>query len=231
MPWKKLIGISIFAVAMGLLECAVVIYLRKIYYPEGFAFPLRMADGDIAITELLRELATLVMLLSIGWLAGRNQTERFGWFLYSFAVWDIFYYIFLKILIGWPESMLTWDILFLIPLLWTGPVIAPLINAVTMIILSLIIFQAQNGTKTKPITQTTWILLICGSLVTITSYTAEYGLYLFKQFNLPALFDPENPQKVLDYTALFIPVKFPWIIFWAGEAILLVAVYLTWSKK
>ena len=67
----NLFYVAIFAMAMAFLETAVVIYLRKIYYPEGFVFPLQPIGQDIIITELFRELATMLMLLSIGWIASK----------------------------------------------------------------------------------------------------------------------------------------------------------------
>ena len=90
--------ITLFGIAMGLLEGAVVVYLRELYYPEGFGFPLKLMSNQVALTELFREAATLIMLMSIGALAGRTRIERFAFFIYSFAVWDIFYYVFLKLL-------------------------------------------------------------------------------------------------------------------------------------
>jgi len=135
----NLIWITFFAIAMAFVESAVVVYLRELYYPEGFNFPLVLLPGRIALTEFLREIATLIMLLGIGFLAGRNFRQRFAWFIYSFAIWDIFYYVFLKLILDWPSSWLTWDILFLIPVIWTGPVLAPVLVSLTMIILSSII--------------------------------------------------------------------------------------------
>ena len=108
--YKTLLWLSIFGIAMGLLESAVVVYLRELYYPEGFAFPLKPMGPTLILTEILREAATLVMLMAIGVLAGRTRTERFGYFIFTFAVWDIFYYLFLKLLLNWPESLLTWDV-------------------------------------------------------------------------------------------------------------------------
>ncbi len=131
--------ISIFAVAMGYLESAVVVYLRKIYYPDGFKFPLQAIDKQTGLIEMFRELATLIMLAGAGILAGRTRTEKFGFFIFCFAVWDIFYYVFLKLLLNWPESLMTWDILFLIPVTWVGPVIGPVINSLTMIVLAFLI--------------------------------------------------------------------------------------------
>ena len=101
LTWKKtLLWVAIFSTAMGYLECTVVVYLREIYYPGGFNFPLAPIDKPIAITEIGREAATLVMLLGIGFLAGKTAVQRFAYFIYSFAIWDIFYYVFLKVLTG-----------------------------------------------------------------------------------------------------------------------------------
>lgn len=83
--------VSLFSIAMGLFECIVVIYLRKIYYPEGFSFPLKIMESDIITVELLREAATLIMLLAVGAISGKTSVEKLGLFIYSFAIWDIFY--------------------------------------------------------------------------------------------------------------------------------------------
>ena len=84
---------------MGFLESAVVVYLREILYPEGFAFPLSPIPVSLAVTELLREVATLIMLVTIGIIAAKRFSTGFAWFIYSFAIWDIFYYVFLKLLL------------------------------------------------------------------------------------------------------------------------------------
>ena len=136
MNWMKLIRkswvwLTLFSIAMGFLESAVVQYLREISYPGGFEFPLVPIDNRLAVTEVIRESATIMMLIAVSCLSGRTLSERFAWFLYCFAVWDIFYYIFLKFLIGWPASFMTWDVLFLIPAPWVGPVIAPVIVSST----------------------------------------------------------------------------------------------------
>lgn len=110
---------------MAFLESAVVVYLRAIYYPDGNLFPMKLIEGRIAVTELWREAATMVMLITVAVIVSKRAIERFAWFIYAFAIWDIFYYVFLYFLLGWPQSLLTWDILFLIPVTWTGPVLAP----------------------------------------------------------------------------------------------------------
>jgi hypothetical protein len=119
---KVAIILICYSIAMAFLETTVVVYLRKLYYPEGFDFPLKALDFSIGIIEFLREFATLVMILTVALLTGKTKNEKFAAFIFIFAVWDIFYYIFLYVTLGWPSSLWTWDILFLIPTTWVGPV-------------------------------------------------------------------------------------------------------------
>ena len=127
--------VVVFAIAMAWLEAAVVLYLRKLvgridpYQPK----PLPEIPG-LAAAEIIREAATMVMLTAVGWLAGRTWRARFGYLLIAFGVWDIFYYVFLRVLTGWPRTLLDWDVLFLIPLPWWGPVIAPMTIAALMVL-------------------------------------------------------------------------------------------------
>lgn len=95
-PLTKTTWILCFAIAMGYLEAAVVVYLRALYYPDGFSFPLKEMSQTLAITELYREVATLVMIFSIGVLAAEYRLHRFAWFLVVFSVWDIAYYVFFE---------------------------------------------------------------------------------------------------------------------------------------
>jgi hypothetical protein len=88
----------------------------------GFDFPLAPLDLSLATTEVAREAATLVMLLAAACLATRTPWGRFGAFAVGFGVWDLAYYAGLKAVLGWPQSWGTWDVLFLIPGIWTGPV-------------------------------------------------------------------------------------------------------------
>src|ERR1051326_1078616 len=119
---RTIIWLGIFAIAIGFLESAVVIYLRRMFYPGGFNFPLVPVDTQIAIVEFCREAATIIMLAAMGALIGKNASQRWAVFIYAFGLWDIFYYVFLKIFLDWPESVFNWDILFLIPVPWVGPV-------------------------------------------------------------------------------------------------------------
>ena len=129
--WLTVVG---FALAMAWVESAVVFYLRTLvnrlepYQPS----PLPMSTG-LAFAELVREAATLVMLFTVGLLAGTAWRARMGYSAVAFGVWDIFYYVFLKAMCGWPHSLLDWDVLFLLPLPWWGPVLAPVLIAALMI--------------------------------------------------------------------------------------------------
>src|SRR5262245_50564376 len=119
---KRWWAVVTYAIAMAWVEAAVVLYLRTLVnriepYQQK---PLPNMPGLIA-PEIIREAATIVMLTAVGWLAGRSWRGRFGYLLIAFGVWDIFYYVFLKILTGWPRTLLDWDVLFLIPLPWWGP--------------------------------------------------------------------------------------------------------------
>jgi hypothetical protein len=219
---KTIFWLSFFSIAMGFLETAVVVYLRKLFYPDGFRFPLVQIPHDIASIEVLRELATVIMLLGAAVLAGKNSSQRFAFFVYAFAIWDVFYYVFLKLLLNWPDSLLTWDILFLIPVPWIGPVIAPCIVSSTMIMLTLVIvFHGEKGYLTK-INLIEWMLLSTGSLVIIWSFCTECIHYVFA--GSKSLLTPGGAGAMFEHIRYYVPLSFNWQIFGAGEIMLLVAV-------
>src|SRR2546426_598266 len=132
---------------MAWVEAAAVYYLRSLigriepYQPD----PLPEAGG-FGEAEVVRELATLVMLLAVGWLAGKNARSRLGYAVVTFGLWDIFYYVFLRVITGWwPRSLSNWDILFLIPLPWWGPVWAPMSIAFLMILWGTFVTQFEHS--------------------------------------------------------------------------------------
>jgi len=214
---KQLSWLVIFSIAMAYLESAVVVYLREIYYPEGFSFPLVPINAEIFITEILREIATIIMLAGIGILTGNSSSQRFAFFLLTFAIWDIFYYIFLYALLGWPSSLLTWDILFLVPIPWVGPVITPIIVSLTMIILasSLIHFK-------KNLNLNQWLLSILGSLMVIISWVFDYWIFISNQFSNGAWI-LSSEQELFGSSDQYIPGSFNWYIFLIGILLLLTA--------
>lgn len=210
--------VGLFAIAMGLLECAVVVYLRKLSFPEGFGFPLRSIGHNLAQVELWREVATIVMLIAIGWIAGENRNTRFGWFIYAFAIWDIFYYVFLKAFLNWPESVFTWDVLFLLPVIWVGPVWAPVLLSCLMIAFT-VILNHVNLPFFRPVGRSNWFFLIGGSVVCIISFCVDYIRYAMNRipdFNWSDLFNI-NKTFGLEY----VPVSFPYWIYAIGIVMIL----------
>ena len=150
---KKLRGrvfiVVLFSIAFAYIESSVVVYLRAIFYPGGFTFPLQdfsQMPGAMRFffTEMGREAATLVLILTGAWLAGKELRSRWAYFLIIFAVWDIFYYVWLKVLLNWPGSILDWDILFLMPMVWAGPVLAPVITSCVMLWIAWILLSGRK---------------------------------------------------------------------------------------
>jgi hypothetical protein len=131
---RRALWLAVYAVAMGVLEAVVVVYLRALLYPAGFAFPLVAIPAPLAAAEVAREAMTLVMLLAVAALAGRDGVDRFFVFGLLFGAWDLAYYAGLYVALGWPPSLLTWDILFLIPVPWTAPVLYPALVSVVLVL-------------------------------------------------------------------------------------------------
>lgn len=133
-PKQRWVAVGIFAVAMGYLEAAVVFYLRTMVkrLQPWQSNPLP-EFGGLAGAEIGREAATMVMLVTVGWIAGRTWRGRVSFTLFTFGIWDITYYLFLVPLTQWPQSIFDWDILFLIPLPWWGPVWSPVSIALLMV--------------------------------------------------------------------------------------------------
>jgi hypothetical protein len=204
---SKIFWIIIFGIAMAFVESAVVVYLRAIYYPEGFSFPLHpLTDNKIKI-ELLREIATIFMLLSIAVITGRRFWERFAYFLFCFAIWDIFYYFWLKVLINWPSTMFEWDILFLIPLPWIGPVIAPVSISLLMIVIGLFIIHSFNkGYDFKPLFSSI-VLALTGSGFIFFSFMRDLDATLYQKYPRPYLYEFLIIGELLYVAAFFISYR------------------------
>ncbi len=217
-----IVPIILFAITMGMFESAVVVYLRELYYPGGFEFPLKLTSSAVAITEFLREFASLIMIGSVAWLGGRSFTQRFAWFLIIFAIWDIFYYVFLKAILSWPESFMTWDILFLIPVHWTGPVISPIIISLIMIFWgSALLHFTSKYHEARPVNGGEWWLLGGGALVVFFSFIMDYTLYLFKHYMKNSADSFIDKMEVLSMN--YVPDTFYWPVFLAGVILLLVS--------
>jgi hypothetical protein len=172
--WTRWSVVVLFAAAMAWVESAVVFYLRTMVdrIQPYQADPLPVFGG-LAGAELVREFATLVMLGTVGWLAGRTWRSRIGYALVAFGVWDICYYIFLRPLTGWPHSLLDWDILFLLPLPWWGPVLAPVLIAMLMIAGGTLISQFDRRGQAAWPGHITTILAAAGAILALYVFMAD----------------------------------------------------------
>ena len=165
----------IFGIAFAYIEAAVVVYLREIFHPDGFTFPLAdfgtiLQRKPLLLTEIGREAATIVLMLTGAWLFGRNLQQRFAYFLVIFAVWDIFYYAWLKVLINWPGSIMDWDILFLIPIIWAGPLLAPVLISLTLLLFAVIILYRLYIGSPLEVAPIDWVGFILSALVVVISF-------------------------------------------------------------
>jgi hypothetical protein len=185
-----------FALAMGYLEAAVVVYLRAIFYPQGFAFPVKTIELHFAAVELGREAATIIMLLAVAFIAEATRRGRFACFMILFGLWDLAYYLFLRLTMSWPESLLTWDLLFLIPVIWTGPVLAPMLVSVLLIASGVLYYTHRKASEAVPISVAEWAVAIAGGFVVFLAFATNHG----------------------PVYAGGMPARFPWEVFTAGMA-------------
>ena len=196
-----------YAIAMAYVESAVVVYLRAAYGVEtGDVFPLRapiQGDPFVAI-EVGREAATLVMLAAVGGLAGRGALERLAWTAVAFGVWDIGYYGWLNVFSGWPPSLGTWDILFLIPVPWSGPIWAPMVVSLALVGFGLMAAARLRSGRRIALSRRHAAGALIGGLLVILSFTVDAGRILAGE----------------------VPTTFAWPIFALGMA---VASLASWS--
>jgi len=181
---------TVFGIAFGFIEGAVVVYLRKIVYPDGFHFPLQEIEPWLLWTETAREVATLVLLFAVARLAVTGGMRRFAVFAYCFGVWDLFYYATLKVCLDWPASLLDWDVLFLIPVPWTSPVLAPILVSFALIGAAVVLLR-EPAPVVRPLD---WCVEIGAGLAVLTTFV----------WNMPALAAQETPST------------YPWWLFLTG---------------
>ncbi len=183
--FSRFLIVVLFAVAFAYIESAVVVYLRAIFYPEGFTFPLKdllkvdPAQKYLVLTEVGREAATVVLMLTACILFGRNRRQRFAFFIAIFAVWDIFYYVWLKVLLDWPASIMDWDILFMIPAIWASAVLYPLIISAIMLAFAVVILHRDAVGKPITVNPLYWLIFVVASVVIIVSLCTA-GSYMDK---------------------------------------------------
>lgn len=143
-PWTRLGVVAIYATAMAVMEATVVFYLRKLF---ALQYSLSLTVGHFSFPhaylrhEQIRELATIVMLLAVASLAGRGWRQKLTYFLFAFGVWDIGYYVALKIMLGWPASLTTRDLLFLSPRQWWAPVWQPVLASCAFVVVAVLLLK------------------------------------------------------------------------------------------
>lgn len=197
----------LLAAAMAFMEAATVVYLRTLvdrldpYQPEPLPF-----SGGLDRTELVREAATVVLLACASWLAGATARQQFASFLVAFGTWDVLYYVFLARIGPWPQSVWDWDLLFLIPLPWWGPVIAPVAIAVLMLVAGTLASQAPPGVWPRP---RAWLLAGTGAVC---------ALGVFMRDALAATGGGEAAVRAVQ------PTHFEWPLFLLGLGLMTVPV-------
>jgi hypothetical protein len=188
-----------FASAMAWVEAASVFYIRalvgRIEPYQADPLPLAAMRGALGTVELWREASTLVMIATVGLLAGRTWRRRAGYAALAFGAWDILYYVFLRLISGWPRTLFDWDILFLLPLPWWGPVLAPVSIALVMIIWGTLATQSNDAAKG---TRWTWMLGCAGVALALAVFMIDAWRAL-----------PDGREAVLQV----LPATFNWPVF------------------
>jgi hypothetical protein len=188
-----------FAIAMAWVESASVFYIRALVdrIEPYQANPLPLNDA-LGYVELWREASTLVMIAALGLLAGRTWRRRLGYAALAFGVWDVFYYVFLRIMTGWPRTLLDWDILFLLPLPWWGPVLAPVSIAALMVVWGTLETQSVEDV---PVARWAWSLGGAGIALALGVFMADAWVAL-----------PGGRDAVMRV----LPTTFGWPLFWVA---------------
>lgn len=183
---KNLPAVIVWAIAFAYVEAAVVEYLRALYYPlenGGFRFPILTLEqleqmGEEHVRRLAiefgRELATLVMLAALGTAAARNRHEAWAHFMIAFGVWDIFYYLWLEVFLGWPQSLMTWDLLFLLPVPWVSPVFAPVVISIALIASGVLVLHRESSGRPLEATWLDWSFVSGGGVLVILAFCWDY---------------------------------------------------------
>jgi hypothetical protein len=192
----------VFALAFGWIEASVVVYLREIAmreralqatsYLPNLQVPLVSLPGILVAVEIAREASTVVLLGALAWLAGRRVADRTGACLLAFGIWDITYYAGLRLVSGWPESLSTWDVLFLIPSPWVAPVWAPVTIATLFVIGGTYLFWTADRTRRYRWADIGVLLVATG--LTLAAFLA-------------------GSNAAIDHR---LPERFPLLVFWSG---------------
>jgi hypothetical protein len=211
--------VVVFAIGMAWVEAACVYYLRvMVDRLEPYqANPLPM-NGILEQVELVREAATLVMLFTVGMLAGKTGRTRLAYTAIAFGVWDISYYLFLRMICDWPKSLFDWDVLFLLPLPWWGPVLAPVCIALLMIVWGTLVSQRGVRSPARSVASTVWWR--------VNWLGVGLALYVFMADSLRTV------HEGMDATRTVLPTAFNWPVFVVALALMAVPVaHVAWRMR
>jgi hypothetical protein len=216
---RATVALLFFSVSFGYVEAAVVTCSGALYEPARERFYPNSPPSDVfpllterqlkevgpqqlrlLKAELGREAATLVMVGAVAIGVGRNGMQTLAAFLIAFGTWDISFYAFLKLLHDWPASLLTWDLLFLLPVPWAAPVLAPVLVSLSMIGAGLVLLGRDWTGSPVRLGLFHWLGLLAAGVVLVTVFTSD-----FRNIAGGAL-----------------PHSFNWPLFTLGEAIALV---------
>ncbi len=189
---SRLLCVTLFAIAMGFLEAICVVYIReKLFSPGTDTQEIIAQLGHFGI-EHVREVCTIVMLLTVAWIAGFNARTRTAMFFLMFGIWDITYYIGLRVFTGWPASLLDWDCLFLIPDPWFSPVLAPVLISVYLVVSCVLLILREISGSSLRLTRVVlslqtvgfglwyWSFLKDSDIIMTGGYSGvEYSWFLF----------------------------------------------------
>jgi hypothetical protein len=175
------VAIWLLALAFGVIEGAVAVYLREIYVRDA-SLGVSSRIPDLAITlvslperlvslEIVREACTMILLAATAWLSGRRLADRIGVFLLAFGIWDLVYYVVLRVFLGWPSRVNTWDVLFLIPVPWVAPMWTPALIAVLFVVAGSYLFW--TGERPRRYGWGDAAALLGGALLTTASFLVE----------------------------------------------------------
>jgi hypothetical protein len=180
-PTALIVAIGLYAVAMAYVEAAVVVYLRAaLGVGTGEVFPVDFSTtaNQLGFIELGREAATLVMIGGVGWIVGRSPLERLAWASVVFGIWDIGYYAWLWVFSGWPPSVGTWDLLFLLPVPWAGPVWAPVAVSAGLIGFGLVFAGRMRSGAVVRLGRGGLAALLFGGAIVVVSFALNAGVVL-----------------------------------------------------
>lgn len=189
LAWKRLVGaLLLFGISFGYVEAAGVVYLNSIYSPSPQQpnHPVKPIELLIWITsagpanharlrtEMFREGATLIVLAAVALVAARSTEQWLAAFLVAFGAWDISYYAFLKALVGWPQSVLNEDVLFLLPVPWAAPVLAPVIVSISMIAAGTVLLRRDHNGHALRLGRFGWAMTAAAGLILVLSFTWDF---------------------------------------------------------